>query len=172
MPITLSAETEGRTYIDGSKTVCSIVAGPYTSVAVMKGSARKSVPSTQITAGLMAQPVMLKLSADLKTFDLLAGVGSMAGYEVTENSYQPRGVPSRPAERRKQDGHPQTRLWLYGRPERSRASKFVWTHDRLEEDDGSRWTESQDRRDGHLDHHADSLTPNWGQTPIHRRIGV
>ena len=84
VPITLSVETEGRTDVDGSKEVCSIVGGPYTSQALMKGSARKSVPSTQMSGELLAQPTMLKMSADLKTFDLLASVGGMVGYEVTK----------------------------------------------------------------------------------------
>lgn len=84
LPVTLSAETEGRTDVDGSKVVCSIVGGPYTSVAIMKGGARKSIASTRISGELMAMPMLLKMSADLKTFDLIAGFGGMDGYEITK----------------------------------------------------------------------------------------
>jgi len=83
LPITLSAETERRVDVDHSKGVCGITDAPHTSVALMKTSARKSVPSAEPSGELVAQS-MLKMSPDLKTFDLLFGVGGMTGYEVTK----------------------------------------------------------------------------------------
>jgi hypothetical protein len=96
LPITLSAEAERRVDVDHSKGVCSIVDAPHTSVALMKTSARKSVPSAEPSGELVAQS-MLKMSPDLKTFDLLVGVRGMPGYEFTKTRKAIGACPAAPA---------------------------------------------------------------------------
>ena len=85
LPLTLSVQTKSREDVDNSKEVCSLTGGPFTSVALMTGGVKKSIPSSQPSGELVAQG-MMKFAPDLKTFDLTARVSgnNSAVTEVTK----------------------------------------------------------------------------------------
>ncbi len=83
VPTSLSMQTESR--VDRSWTgACNSGAPtePGTSVETMKTTTQKSVPSIPMSAELIGQG-MFKISPDLKTYDLLVGVGSIRVNETT-----------------------------------------------------------------------------------------
>ena len=88
-PLTLSVETESKTE-NSWKAACGIDEGAGTSVATMKGSGQKSVSIKQQSTEMRAQ-AMFKLSGDLKTYDLLAGVSGVKGKEVTQTRTDTKG---------------------------------------------------------------------------------
>ena len=81
-PFTLSVETESRREFS-SKGACSIGEDPTTTVATMKNSLQKSLPMSQPTTALRTQS-MFKISADLKTYDLMAGFSAPESKETTQ----------------------------------------------------------------------------------------
>ena len=89
MPLTLSAETESKTE-RAWKGACGIDEPPGSSLATMKGAGKQSVGIKKADLELRGQAVF-KIAANLKTFDLLAGVGGAPGKEVTQTHTETTG---------------------------------------------------------------------------------
>lgn len=89
LPLSLAVESEARTE-SGYKGACGIAEDPFTAVGTMKASAQRSVPIKQPSTELRAQAVF-KLSGDLKTYNLLAGVGMLKAKEVTQTRVEKKG---------------------------------------------------------------------------------
>jgi len=87
-PFTLSVETERRVE-STSPGKCSLDEDPSTTVETMKNSVQKSLPMTQPTFAFRTQSIF-KISADLKTYDLIAGF-SMNSKETTQRRTDGKG---------------------------------------------------------------------------------
>ena len=93
VPITLAVTTQAT--VDRSWTSDCRASGigeldPGTYQERMSGSLQKSVPATEQSVVLIGQG-NLKLSSDLKTYDLVAGIGQAEGEEVTKTHNETTG---------------------------------------------------------------------------------
>ena len=86
VPLTFTVETEAKG--DGKYGgACMVGADANTSVTSMKGSGKKTASIKKRDPELISQG-MFKMSADLKTYDLLASVSDLQVKEVTQINYQ------------------------------------------------------------------------------------
>ncbi|HEU4787137.1 MAG TPA: hypothetical protein VFS57_07005, partial [Gemmatimonadaceae bacterium] len=130
VPISLSITTESAA--EGSwKGDCTIL-DPGTRRTKMKGAGQASVPMTEMRPELMAQG-MFTISADLKTYDLVFGVGRPKVKEVTQIHEEtgagcPRGkVSVKDTTETREEGYGVPSIELKGMPLPATVSTFTGT---------------------------------------------
>ena len=137
VPITLSVTTDAKLDRSWTSDCRASAVGelePGTYQERMSATMQKSVSIVEPSTMLTGQG-NLKLSGDLKTYDLVAGIGSVEGEEVTKYPYRNDRLPGQTAAQRGQDAQqPKGKLRRRFGSERRTASRDGVDDHRIEED--------------------------------------